>query len=55
MIEASPLEELVVTNSIPQGPESKKCKKIKVLSVAELIGEAISRTHQEKSVSSLFV
>ncbi|HEX9879444.1 MAG TPA: ribose-phosphate pyrophosphokinase, partial [Candidatus Binatia bacterium] len=53
-INASPLKELVVTNSIPLGPQSEKCKKIKVLSVANLIAEAISRTHQEKSVSSLF-
>lgn len=53
-INHSTLEELVVTNSIPLSAESKTCKKIKVLSVADLIGEAISRTHQEKSVSSLF-
>lgn len=54
-INASPMEELIVTDSIPLNEESRKCKKIKVLSVANLIGEAISRTHQEKSVSSLFV
>ncbi len=54
-INDSPMEELIVTNSIPLGPESEKCKKIKVLSVAKLIGEGISRTHEEKSVSSLFV
>ena len=54
-INGCPLEELIVTNSIPLGPESKKCKKIKVLSVAQLIGEAINRTHEEKSISSLFV
>ncbi len=51
----SPLEELIVTNSIPLGPEAERCKKIKVLSVAHLIGEAIRRTHKEKSISSLFV
>jgi len=51
----SPLEELIVTNSIPLGAKAKKCKKIKVLSVAQLIGEAIRRTHQEESISSLFV
>ena len=54
-INASPMEELIVTNSIPLNEEARKCKKIKVLSVANLIGEAISRTHQERSVSSLFV
>ncbi len=54
-IDDSPLEELIVTNSIPLGPEAERCKKIKVLSVAHLIGEAIRRTHKEKSISSLFV
>ena len=54
-INASPIEELIVTDSIPMSEESRKCKKIKILSVAHLIGEAIKRTHQEESVSSLFV
>src|SRR6266705_1230591 len=54
-IEESPLEELIVTNTIPLGPEAKGCNKIKVLSVAHLIGEAIRRTHEEESISSLFV
>lgn len=55
MIEASPLEELIVTDSIPLKPEAGRSRKIKVLSVAHLIGEAIRRTHQEQSISSLFV
>ncbi len=54
-INDSPLEELIVTNSIPLRPEAERCKKIKVLSVAHLIGEAIRRTHREESISSLFV
>jgi ribose-phosphate pyrophosphokinase len=54
-INASPIEELVVTNSVPLQPEAQKCKKIKVLSVARLIAEAIRRTHDEQSISSLFV
>jgi ribose-phosphate pyrophosphokinase len=54
-IEASPLEELIVTNTIPLGAEARRCNKIKVLSVARLIGEAIRRTHEEESISSLFV
>jgi ribose-phosphate pyrophosphokinase len=54
-INASPLEELVVTNSVPLQPQAQKCKKIKVLSVARLIAEAIRRTHDEQSISSLFV
>jgi ribose-phosphate pyrophosphokinase len=51
----SPLEEVVVTNSIPLSPEAKECGKIKVLSIARLLGEAIRRIHNSDSVSSLFV
>jgi ribose-phosphate pyrophosphokinase len=54
-IDESPMEELIVTNTIPLGPEAQRCQKIKVLSVAHLIGEAIRRTHEEESISSLFV
>ena len=54
-IEASPLEELIVTNTVPLAAGAKGCRKIKVLSVAHLIGEAIRRTHDEESISSLFV
>jgi len=51
----SPLNEIVVTNTIPLGEKASKIKKITVLSVAELLGEAIKRTHTESSVSSLFI
>ncbi|MGH7817557.1 MAG: ribose-phosphate pyrophosphokinase [Candidatus Binatia bacterium] len=54
-IEESPLEELIVTNTIPLSPEAQGCRKIKTLSVAHLLGEAIRRTHEEESISSLFV
>ena len=54
-IEESPLEELIVTNTIPLKSDARRCKKIKALSVAHLIAEAIRRTHQEESISSLFV
>ena len=54
-IEESPLEELIVTNTIPLGVEARRCGKIKVLSVAHLIGEAIRRTHEEESISYLLV
>jgi len=53
-LEGSPLEEMVVTNSIPIAPE-KLSPKITVLSVAPLLGEAIHRIHTETSVSTLFV
>jgi ribose-phosphate pyrophosphokinase len=53
-IESSPLEEVVVTNSISL-PAEKRSGKITVLSVASLLGEAIRRIHDEESVSTLFV
>ncbi len=54
-IEASQLDELIVTDTIPAQPAARECAKIKVLSVAHLLGEAIRRTHYEESISSLFV
>jgi ribose-phosphate pyrophosphokinase len=54
-IERSPLDQLIVTNSIPLGAAAQACKKIVVLSVARLLGQAIRNIHEETSVSSLFV
>jgi len=54
MIESSSLKELVVTDTIPLKQEKAKTK-IKVLSVAPLLGKAIKRIHENRSVSSLFV
>ncbi|HEX2486791.1 MAG TPA: ribose-phosphate pyrophosphokinase [Myxococcota bacterium] len=51
----SPLQELVVTDSIPLRGDAVECGKLEVVSVAELLGEAIRRIHNEESVSSLFV
>ncbi len=51
---ASPLKELVVTNTIPLRPDAAALSKIKVLSVAGLLGRAIESIHMETSVSSLF-
>ncbi|MBI2902432.1 MAG: ribose-phosphate pyrophosphokinase [Candidatus Methylomirabilis oxyfera] len=53
-IDGSALEEVVVTNTIPLS-EGRYSKKLTVLSVAPLLGEAISRIHKEESVSRLFV
>lgn len=53
-LERSLIEELVVTNTIPLGAKAS-CKKIRTLSVAGLLGEAIKRIHFQDSVSSLFV
>ena len=52
-LEKSVLKEVILTNTIPQKEE--KYNKIKVLSIAPLLGEAIKRIHNESSVSSLFV
>ncbi|MBI4746817.1 MAG: ribose-phosphate pyrophosphokinase [Deltaproteobacteria bacterium] len=54
-IEQSVMEELVVTNTIPLTKEGAACNKIKVLSVASLLAEAIKRVYIGDSVSSLFV
>ena len=54
-IEASPIDHLVVTNTIPLGERARACGKITVLSVAELLGETIKRIYQSDSVSTLFV
>ena len=53
-IKNSPIKSVVTTNSIPLGDELAQNPKIKVLSVAPLLGEAILRIHEETSVSSLF-
>ncbi len=54
-INDSPLEEIIVTNTIPMDSNIEKCKKLTVLSVASLLGDAIRRIHEETSVSSLFI
>jgi ribose-phosphate pyrophosphokinase len=53
-LESSPYEELIITNTIQISDEKKECKKIRILSVANLFGEAIKRIHESSSVSSLF-
>jgi ribose-phosphate pyrophosphokinase len=54
-IAESPLTEVVVTDSIRPSEEAAACKKIKFLSIAKLLAEAIKRIHNSDSVSSLFV
>jgi len=53
-IAASPIEEVVVTNSIPLSETKRAAARITVLTVAPLLGEAIRRIHDEESVSTLF-
>jgi len=54
-IEASVIDELVVTDTIPLKPEAEACPKIRVVSVAALMAETMRRICEESSVSSLFV
>jgi ribose-phosphate pyrophosphokinase len=51
----SVIKELIVTNTIPFDSKKEQCKKLTVLSIAPLLGEAIKRIHEESSISSLFV
>lgn len=54
-LEESPLESCLITNSTPIDEKLASCKKLKPLTIAGLLGEAISRIHENSSVSSLFV
>ena len=54
-IEQSPLDELVVTDTIPLRPEARNCRRIRQLSIAELLAESMRRIAEEDSVSSLFM
>ncbi len=54
-LQESPLEEMIVTDTIPLRDEAEACEKIHVVSVAPLLGEAIRRINNEESVSSLFI
>lgn len=54
-IDDSSLEKTIVTNTIPLNQKAQSSKKIEVISVAELFGEAIRRINRGTSVSSLFV
>lgn len=54
-IEQSPIVEMVVTDTIPLGPAAQACAKIRAVTVAQLLAEAIRRIHSADSLSSLFV
>ena len=55
-IEASPIKELVITNTIPLSEEKQKqSSKIKVLTIAPLFAEAIKRLNEAKPLGELFV
>jgi len=50
----APIEEVIVTDTIPSSEQAKKIDNIKVLSVAAMLGEAIKRIHRNESISNLF-
>ena len=55
-LEAAPIEQVIITNTIPlHSDRARCCRKIRQLSVARLLGQAIRSIHEETSVSSLFV
>ena len=54
-IENSQLDELVVTNTIPLRADAQACKRIRQLSIAELLAEAMRRVADDDSISSLFM
>ena len=54
-INNSDIEEIVLTDTIPLGDKGQQTSKVRMLSVADLLAEAIRRIHEDESVSSLFV
>ena len=50
----SPIDEVVVTDTIPLRENVKKLKNLKVLTVSEILGEAIKRIHKNESISAMF-
>ena len=53
-LKEAPIEEVVVTDTIPLNDHAKKLDNIKVLTISTVLGEAIKRIHRHESVSSLF-
>ena len=54
-INDSAIDELIVTNSIPLNKEAEKCSKIRVISIANIIAECITRLSNEESLSEMFL
>ena len=53
-LKQAPIDEIVVTDTIPLSEQAREVENIKVLSVSDMLGEAIRRIHRDESVSSLF-
>jgi ribose-phosphate pyrophosphokinase len=54
-IEASQLDEVIVTDTIPLNPGASQCTKIRSLSIGEMLAQIIRRVNEEESVSSMFL
>ena len=54
-INDSAIDELIVTNSVPLNKEAQKCSKIRVISIANIIAECITRLSNEESLSEMFL
>jgi len=54
LLEESPIDKVIITNTIPI-PSHKKFKKLEILDISSLLAEAIKRIHEEVSISELFV
>jgi len=55
IISESPIEEMIVTDTVPLKEEARACPKIKVVSISSLLADAIRRIYEDESVSNLFV
>jgi ribose-phosphate pyrophosphokinase len=55
IISESPIQEMIVTDTIPLKEEAKACPKIKIISISGLLADAIRRIYEDDSVSSLFI
>lgn len=53
-IAEAPIDELVITDTVPLNENAKKLKNLKILTVSEILGEAIKRIHRNESISSMF-
>jgi len=54
-IDDSEIDQVIITNTVPLSPVAQQCRKVVVLPVGRLLGQAIRNIHEETSVSSLFV
>jgi ribose-phosphate pyrophosphokinase len=53
-INEAPIDEIVVTDTVPLDDKAKKIRNLKILTVSEILGEAIKRIHRNESISAMF-